>query len=694
MEEIKLPKLHPLLKIHEAATNHEGQPQWVIHHPTSNQFYKIGWAEFEILSRFHKYDGASELIKAVNDETTLDIDEEDLKSILQFLMQNGLVNGASIPLPEDKSIWYRAAHGYLYFTVPLFKPERFLKATWPYVAPLFSKGFHALMMVVLLIAIMMILPRVDEFLASFMNIFTMEGAILSFIILTGIKIIHEFAHAFTATKHGVPVPHMGAAFIVLYPILYTEATGAWRLKDKCARIDIGMAGVKFELYLAAIALIAWHFQDPGLGQMICFTIVMISLFGSLLINLNPLMRFDGYYVLSDYVGIENLHAVAIDYARHSIRKICLGLNDELPHDFDNRRAFYLTLFGYAILIYRFFLFLGIAVLVYMVFMKPLGLIAMLLELAWFIGLPIWRELKIWWERRHDYMKNFRFYGLCALLGGAAILLFIPTSYNATFPAAMHARDYQAVYAPAPSMIEAISVSNEDIVNKGDPLISLSSRQLDLDIAKAKTELKSLENLKRRDQTDIELFRDRRVSIDEELDAARQRLNNLLESQNDLNITANFDGQIVDMNPDMMAGQSIKQTDIILRLIKKNDNRITAYIDEHHLDRFQVGNRAIFRPNYALFQSYDAVIESIAQIDKGTIDFPILSSVYGGEIPSQNIDGEIEPLKTLYKVTLSTDADVKNKIIAGHVNLYGDADQPIRVMILNAIQTIRRELSLN
>jgi putative peptide zinc metalloprotease protein len=694
MEEIKLPKLHPLLKIHEAAPNHDGQPQWVIHHPTSNQFYKIGWAEFEILSRFHKYDGASELIKAVNDETTLDIDEEDLKSILQFLMQNGLVNGASMSPPEDKSIWSRAAHGYLYFTVPLFKPERFLKATWPYVAPLFSRGFHALMMVVLLIAVMMVLPRVDEFLASFMNIFSMEGAILSFIILTGIKIIHEFAHAFTATKQGVPVPHMGAAFIVLYPILYTEATGAWRLKDKGARIDIGMAGVKFELYLAAIALIAWHFQDPGLGQMICFTIVMISLLGSLFINLNPLMRFDGYYVLSDYVGIENLHAVAIDCARHSIRKICLGLRDDPPHDFDNRRAFYLTLFGYAVIIYRFFLFLGIAVLVYMVFMKPLGLIAMILELAWFIGLPIWRELKIWWERRHDYMTNTRFFIFGGLLFGMVALLFIPTSYNATFPAVMHARDYQAVYAPAPSMIEAISFSNEDIVNKGDPLISLSSHQLDLDIAKAKTELKSLENLKRRDQTDIELFRGRRASIDEELDGARQRLNNLLESQNDLNITANFDGQIVDMNPDIMVGQSIKQTDLILRLIKTNDNQITAYIDEHHLDRFQVGDRAIFRPNYALFESYDAVIESIAQIDKGTIDFPILSSVYGGEIPSQNIDGDIEPLKTIYKVTLSTEIDSKNKITAGHVNLYGEADQPIRVMLLNAIQTIRRELSLN
>ena len=108
----------------------------------------------------------------------------------------------------------------------------------------------------------------------------------------------------------------------------------------------------------------------------------------------------------------------------------------------------------------------------------------------------------------------------------------------------------------------------------------------------------------------------------------------------------------------------------------------------------MGDRATFRPNYALFTSYDAVIGSIDAVDSRVVDFSILSSVYGGEIPSQNIEGDIEPLKTIYIVTLSTDVDFKNQITAGHVNLFGEADQPIRVMMLNAIQTLRRELSLN
>jgi len=346
---------------------------------------------------------------------------------------NGLLEGKSQQNIQaaEKSLWNKMAHGYLYFTFPILKLENFLRRTSPLIKPLLSKPFHYAMMILLAIGIVMTLPRIDEFFGSFIQIFTLEGMILSAVILTAIKIMHEFAHGYVATINGVAVPHMGIAFIVLYPIFYTEATGAWRLTDRRARMAIGLAGVRFEIYLAAFAMIAWHFVMPGLPQMMCFTIVAISLLGSLLINLNPLMRFDGYYVLSDYLNIENLHAVALDYARYHLRGFVLGLNDVKPHDYPNDTARTLTIFGYAIIIYRFFLFLGIAVLVYAVFLKPLGLIAMILELAWFIAMPVWKELKIWWERRDEFMSNKRFYvsGGFVLIGLALLILPIGSTYQ-------------------------------------------------------------------------------------------------------------------------------------------------------------------------------------------------------------------------------------------------------------------------
>jgi len=215
-----LPSLNPLLKLQPSTSQFDGQPQWTLYHPIANQFYKIGWAEYECLSRFHKYQNGDDLIKAVNNETALEIDESDLEGIVQFLAMNGLLEGKLQQNMEakKKTWWNKMLHGYLYFTIPILKPENFLRRTSGVIKPLLSKSFHYMMMVLLAVGVVMTLPRIDEFFGSFTQIFTLEGLILSALILTAIKIIHEFAHGYVATLNGVVVPHMGVAFIVLYPI--------------------------------------------------------------------------------------------------------------------------------------------------------------------------------------------------------------------------------------------------------------------------------------------------------------------------------------------------------------------------------------------------------------------------------------------------------------------------------------------
>lgn len=697
---LNIPRLNPLLKLYPSAFRFDGEPQWTIHHPVSNQFYKIGWAEFECLSRFHKYKSADDLIQAVNDETSLTIDRDDIENVIKFLGMNGLldVTAGQNMAPQSQSLAHKIMHGYLYFTYPLIRPESFLKRTMHYVAPLFSKQFHMVMMIVLSIAIVMAIPNMDEFFASFTQIFTFEGVILSVIVLTAIKIIHEFAHAYQATIEGVSVPHMGVAFIVMYPILYTEATGTWRLTNKKSRMSIGLAGVRFELYLAAIALILWHFMVPGLGQMICFTIVMISLAGSLLINLNPLMRFDGYYVLSDYVGIENLHAVALDYARHAIRKTLLGLNDDLPHDYPPSTSFALTAFGFAILIYRFFLFLGIALLVYFVFMKPLGLLAMILELAWFIAIPIFKEFKLWWERKHEFINNYRFKITALIFGIFIIMAVIPAPRAMSYPAVMHAKDYQTVYAPVPSILKDIMVREGDKVSEGQIMAVMHSDRLDYDIQSAKTMVKNLQNIKRREQTNIDLYRSRRQTLDVEIDTAKDNLKKLLNKQSNLTVKAQFDGVIVDVNKDVQARQAIGVATPLFRLIKPTELIVTAYIPESDVKYYNAQNNAIFRPLYQLIGGHDAQVEKIDNVNIQSLDFESLGSLYGGEIPVKvNEEREIIPLSSLYKMTLelNDNQDILLKtVVTGHVIIQGPAKSLLFSQIKKWVNVVRQELSLN
>ncbi len=694
--ENKLPKLNPLLKLHPSGQSHDGQPQWTLYHPMSNQFYKIGWAEFECLSRFHQYDNANDLIAAVNAQTTLTIDADDIQNLLQFLATRGLLEGKlNTPMDDtDKPLWHRVMHGYLYFTIPLFKPQAFLDKTIHIVRPIFSQQLRNIMMIILAFAVLITLPRIDEFFASFTNLFTMEGAILTAFIFTAIKIIHELAHAYMAKIHDVPVPHMGLAFIVLYPIFYTEATGAWRLTDKHARMAIGLAGVRLELYIAAFALIAWHFLDPGLGQMTAFIIVTVSLVGSLLINLNPLMRFDGYYVLSDYVGIENLHSVALDYARHHLRKTLLGWRAEPPHDYDAGRVQWLIAFGYTVMIYRFFLFLGIAILVYTYFMKPLGLIAMILELVWFIGLPIYKEFKIWWEGRANFIGQKRFYIFLISALGLFVFVALPTQSNHRFKGVYHAQNYQNIYASAPSVIELITVAEGQNVAQGDLLIRLVSPQLSHDIRKAEIELKSLQDLKRRQATDIDYFRQNLGTLDMDIEAAQQYLNNLKIQADGLNIRADFDGVVKDLKSDLRVGLSVSSTDLLVRVIDPNVHIVTAYVPQRDLDFVQIGDRAVFRPEYSLWGGIDAWVKSIAPTNINILNFPELSSVHGGPIAAAQDDKGITPLNSLYAVTLSVEGYDNGNVVIGTADITGQRQSRIMRWIKGGLITARQELSLN
>jgi len=430
--------------------------------------------------------------------------------------------------------------------------------------------------------------------------------------------------------------------------------------------------------------------------MMCFTIVAISLLGSLFINLNPLMRFDGYYVLSDYLNIENLHAVALDYARHHLRGFILSLNDNLPHDYPTDTARTLTVFGYAVMIYRFFLFLGIAVLVYAVFMKPLGLIAMILELWWFIALPIWREFKIWWERRGDFMGNKRFYVSGFLALGALAILILPINSTYQYPAVMHARDYQVAYAPVPAKIMEIKVENGYVVSEGDLLISMSSPLLDKDLKQAETRLRALEQIKRRDQTNVELYRERRGGIDIDIETARKTLDNLRAKQDDLNITAKFDGVVFDMQDTIRVGHNIRPNDALLRVIKPNDVIASVYVAEDDVSQFNAGDDVEFRSSYQLTGGINGVVEKIEETSLETLNHVGLASVYGGEIPAQKTEeGDLKPLNTLNKMIVKIDGDISGEaIIHGHVIIKGQSRSVLFDVIPQWFVTARNELSLN
>lgn len=701
-DDFPLPVLLPTLKLYPASPGN-GEPMWSLHNPVANTYFKIGWAEFECLARFSSAGTALNLKKRVEAETPIRIGLDDIKDLIVFLHSNGLLAPGPRPIPfADKAqpLWKKILHSYLYFTVPLFRPEKFLRATLPWVSPLLSRGFITAMLFLLGLGALLTLSRADEFFHSFTGFFSLAGILQGLAVLAVVKIVHEFAHAYTAVKYGVPVPHMGVAVMVLYPVLYTETTAGWRLPSRRARFHIGMAGIIAELCLASVFLIVWNIMPAGsTGQSLAFTVVSVSLIGSLLVNLNPLMRFDGYYMMSDLTGIENLQHRACDFARWALRRVLFGLKDDPPEALPAGKQKFLTFFGLALLVYRFFLFAGISVLVYHLFFKPLGLILMMVEIVWFILLPILSELRVWWRRRSEIWDHRRGRAVLLLSGFVLLAGTVPWQTQVEFPAVLHARNYASLYPYAPSLIEDLSVAEGQDVRAGQVLARLSSRDLDKQLAQARTHLEQLRLLQRRVRTDPALLQDKYATLDLDIETAGERLRTLQDQQKNLTITAAFDGVIRDLDPSIQAGRYIRQSDLLFRVVSQSAPTMTGYGGEDDVERLVAGGRGVFIPDAQPFTSYPVRIETISATDTDALKWPELASIFRGPVPAEldRASGQIVPLKTIYQVGMRPDGDVRDLpgiVLAGTVRADGRPLSPVYLLFSRLAGLVVRETGLN
>ncbi len=660
-----LPRLSPFLKLHQAQQDEDGTPSWLIHDPLSDKYFKIGWHEFECIARLHRHKTAQDLVQDIHTNTSLDISLEDVKEIILFLQQNKLLQGPSEQAYQPaKKIPFiiKLVKNYLFFSVPLLRPEKLLDILEPLSRPFFSRPFIIFSMLLLAGGLIATLLRAEEFLNTFFNLFSLQGLLITAGLFTLIKITHEFGHALTARRYGVDVPHMGVAFIVMYPILYTETTGAWKLTSKRKRLHIGLAGITTELILAAYFLLLWHLLPTGSpGQTIAFAVVTISLIGSLFVNLNPFMRFDGYYVLSDLMGIENLHARAIEMARWRLRQFLWGLPDEPPEEFEPDRKRFMIWFGFAVLIYRFFLFLGIAFLVYHIFFKPLGLILMLIELAWFIGLPILKELKIWGQRRKDIFKQRRTILTTICIGAFIALGFIPWHGSVQIDAIKHPENYRAFYASDSVQILRFSYENGQRVQKDDILIELKSDQLEKKIRLAEIEIAKLEQEKRQAQSlRFENTRYLAAEMAKKIEAAQEQLKLLHDQKKNLIITAPFSGIINAIDPALHEGRFIEKGSALFSIMDSSNIRYTGFLNERSRERLNKGQiESIFIPDSHLYKHTVVNLNSRDFIPVKKLEWQELASIYNGPIPSdfgtdQGKNHDIIPRNAVFSAIFDTE----------------------------------------
>ena len=406
-----------------------------------------------------------------------------------------------------------------------------------------------------------------------------------------------------------------------------------------------------------------------------FVVASSSWIMSLTVNLNPLMRFDGYYLLADGLGLPNLQDRACAFGQWKLRELLFAAGSPPPEAVGSSTRRIMIAYAWAMWAYRLMLFTGIAVMVYHHFFKALGIVLFLVEIIFFICLPIWRELTAWWSRRATFARTGRFGVTMAVVALLLTLTFIPWSSRVAIPGVLQARSYATLYPPAAGRIMTVSVRPGQHVRKGDTLLAMDSSKLAKDAALLQTQVDQLDFRQQRQAGYADDRAQGRV-IAESLKAKLAELDGLAERQRNLLLQSPIDGVVVDRADSLYPGRWINEKLAVAYVIDPQVAAIAALAPVEDLNVLAVGQEALFIPNDVTRSARRARVTEIRDVDEQDFSLPYLASIYGGEVPARkDARGRVQAEQSVYRVELEVldQTEPVDQTVTGQLHVTGKTE---------------------
>ena len=582
-------------------------------------------------------------------------------------------------------------HKSLFFRIPLCQPQKFLNASAPYLSFLFKKKSWMIILAIGLIGLFFAARQWDQFLATFMYFFTVEGFFFYALTLIIIKIFHELGHAYMAHHFGAHVPVMGLAFLLMFPVLYTDTTDAWRITSRRKRALIDAGGMIVEFAIACIAIFLWSFLPDGPARSTAFFAATSSWVLSLMVNLNPCMRFDGYYLLSDLCGFENMQSNGFQLGRWKMRHILWGLEQPKPVKTTPRKELGLLIYAYVTWAYRLFLFIAIALLIYHFMPKPFGALIFIGVLFMFLGAPIKREIKFLWSQYMHILLSRRGRMTLSLCGVGLALFFLPWQTRISAPALIEPAMQTEIFPLSAAHIDRIHVQTGDIVSKGDLIMTLSSEALIFERGQSRQRLKLLTAQLDRQASNLT---ERRLSVTlaQQYAAEDMTLRALEADIERLNIYAPHEGLVSDLPSELHVGRHVRKSEPLMRIVSPQSQKLLALPGD--IEAARLSNEAAFT-----FISDDPAAETIkgrltaiAPTSEAIITDKVLTSVSGGRV-AVNIDENGDPLAhvPVFKVWGQTQGQsYLSRAQRGIVKIKAKPQSPAQALWRSIIRVLIRE----
>lgn len=634
----------------------------MLYDPLSEAYYKLSEHSCRIIQMMDSPCKMQDFLKRAAD-AGLTVTEEELADIILFLDQNSLFvpeygrtgkKYESYKLLMEKSRILRAASVYLFFKLPPIYPDRFFTATAPAAKLVFNRYSVMFLVIAALCGYILLARQWHEACDSFINSLSWAGLVNYFWALLVTKSIHELSHGYTAKVLGAKVRAMGVSFIVFYPRLFVDLTDSWRL-PRHQRLLCDSAGIISELIFGGLAAAVWVYAPPGPLKSTMFYLFAVSTLGTLLVNGNPFIRYDGYYILTDILNIENLMTRSSEYLKSFNRRFFLGLGSYPDAGDCSGAALYF--FGAASFIYRIFLYTSIILLVYFqfAFAKPVAIVLMGLELFTMILLPLWRELKLLGTARKKVSKVKACFTLL-LLAAVFSLFFIPFPWSLDLPCEITAENKVLVTMDEGAFASERLTEEPIQVDKGDRILECHSPLLDFALQKSRIATA-------RDQAELDLVRRDSGTIKESrivferLKANRIYLQEMERRKLRMNVKAPEKGIFLPELKEGVPGRWLPKGTVLGSIVSP-EKKVYAYARDNEVNKLVPGDKVTLRLRDSL-EEFSGRVHSINPVAVKFRDSTLVQQT-GGFIacfPDRKTK-DFTPVNVLYAVTIKMDAPMQ------------------------------------
>ena len=555
----ELRQLRPRLRDEVSCTwqSHGGAECYVLEDETRGSFFRIGLPEYTFVSLL---DGRTTVGDAITQAVSVlgqdAFDEQQAAVICHWLAESKLLATEGAGRDNDSASQADAARAArrlnpLSMRLPLGCPQPVLLVLDGLLGGMFSLGGLLLWLMVMIVAMWQLAPHTEQLWRESAVILSPNNWLWIALWGLGLKVIHESSHGLACQRFGGRVREAGIVFVLLAPIPYVDLTSTWRL-PKWRRIVTSAAGMFAELLIAALAGVLWANTSDELLRQHLLQLMLTASVVTLLFNANPLMRFDGYYILADFLELPNLAAHGQQWLVHGAKRWLLGVHGSAP-TWPEGRMWLVAMYGVLSAIWRTVVSASLIV-ASAVWFEGAGIaLATCALFAWFVQ-PLWRGLRfVMFGSRFEQPQRTRFVTIaaCSAASLAWLLTSVPAWHSIALPGVVESVDALTVRIESPGFVEEIFVASGQLVREGDSLVRLGNHDLETQRRQLVVEIERSELRSRTFQQAGELAA--RLAEDDNREGLRTKLAELDRSCELLLLRAPRSGLVSSANLDFLLG---------------------------------------------------------------------------------------------------------------------------------------------